>query len=139
MCEFPVVCWWYQFQVFWSHGCQGCDSEEEGERLQHPPDLTLEESLAHLARDFEINAGQWGKFLVHTCKAIVLQSLAIIYLSPSCLQQLYHCFWHFQRPRRRAVQEGSLQSSNLQHMKEQLGIHTPLHPATKWVHTRNKQ
>ena len=61
MCEFPVVCWRYQFQVLWSHGCQGRDSEEEGERLQHPPDLTLEESLAHLVRDFEINAGQWGE------------------------------------------------------------------------------
>ena len=58
VCEFPGVCWWYQLQVFWSHGCQDHDSEEEGERLQHPLDLTLEESLAHLARDFEINAEQ---------------------------------------------------------------------------------
>ena len=115
MCEFSVVCWWYQFQTFWSHGCQGRDSEEGGEKLQHPLDLTLEESLAHLARDFEMNAGEregnffsilanrsqalpslrpkikrraWERGCIKHTKAIVLQSLATIYLSLSCHWQL---------------------------------------------------
>lgn len=137
MCEFSVVCcWWYQFQTLWSHGYQGHDSEEGSEKLKHPLDLTLEESLAHLVRDFEMNAGERGKFFEYSpsiasfpgspltltknkkeslgtrlhqaCQGHCVTELSYHSLISIMSLATYHCFWHFQRSRRRAVQEGSL-------------------------------